>query len=275
MWEKINRFVHTRVILSVFLLSAFFISVVGTFGSLIVDITPSVRLAIFTLGQITLSIMVIWLMRKMQVFNINDFEVKSMGKGFLLAWAAIAFPIINFLVSFVQLPENCTITPNIFDLLIVVLHPLIGTGFFEEVLYRGLVLKLLLKKTGSSKKGVINVCIISSIIFGIVHIVNLSVSDILPVISTIILAVPLGLFFAALYLRTKTLLWPILGHALVNLSSQIFDAVIFPDTFLHNTQIKTEMDIPQFIISTLWAGIPYLIAGLILLRKVKSETSDG
>jgi membrane protein insertase Oxa1/YidC/SpoIIIJ len=82
MWEKINRFVHTRVILSVFLLSAFFISVVGIFGSLIIDITPSVRLAIFTLGQITLSIMVILLMRKMQVFNIDDFKFKNTGKSF-------------------------------------------------------------------------------------------------------------------------------------------------------------------------------------------------
>jgi membrane protease YdiL (CAAX protease family) len=269
MWEKINRFVHTRVFLSVFLLSAFFTFIVWIFGSLIIDITPSVRLAIFTLGQITLSIMVIWLMRKMQVFNIDDFRFKDTGKSFLLAWAAIAFPVINFLVSFAQLPENCTITPNIFYLLIIVLHPLFGTAFFEEVLYRGLVLKLLLKKMGSSKKGVINACIISSAIFGIVHIVNLTVSDILPVISTIILAVPLGLFFAALYLRTKTLLWPILGHALANLSSQIFDAVIFSDTFLYNTQIQIEMDIPHFIISTLWAGIPYLIAGLVLLRKVE------
>jgi membrane protease YdiL (CAAX protease family) len=269
MWEKINRFVHSNVILSVFLISVIFISIVTLLGSLVIDIIPPIRLSIFTIGQIALSVLVVWIMRKMQLFNINDFKFKSIGKGFLIAWAAFAFPIVNFVVTLTQLPENISITPNIFYIIVIVLHPFIGTGFFEEVLYRGLVLKILLKKMGGSKKGIINACVISSVIFGVVHIVNLSVSDILPVMNTIIIAIPIGLFFAALYLRTGTLLFPMLGHALLNLSSQIFDAVIFPDALLQEAQTQTEMDAPSFIMSTLFAAIPYLIAGLILLRKVK------
>ena len=146
MLEKINKFVRSKSVLSAFLISVFFISVITIFGILIIDMDPPVRLAIFTCGQLILSGTVIWLMRMLDVFDINDFSFKGTGKSFRTAWFGIVYAAVSFFVVFFQIPENSFVRPNIFYLLIVVLHPFIGTGLFEEVLYRGLVLKILLEK---------------------------------------------------------------------------------------------------------------------------------
>jgi len=174
-----------------------------------------------------LSFIVIWLMRKMQVFTINDFNFAKKGKVCFLTCIGSVFAMIGFLYIFVQLPEIRFIAPDKLDFLIVAFSQLIGVGIFEEVLFRGLVLKILLKKLGSSKKGITNACVISSVIFGMVHITNiidiainneyLSVGVILPVVSQIIFATAFGLLAAMLYLHSGSLWFPILIHGVGNL----------------------------------------------------------
>ncbi|MDR1617057.1 MAG: CPBP family intramembrane metalloprotease [Syntrophomonadaceae bacterium] len=276
MWGEINKFVRSQAVLAVFLLSILFISVVTVLGILILDLTPSVRLAIFTVGQLMLSGTAVWLMRKLEVFGTNDFKFKGIGKGFCLAWFGFLYIAITFLICFMSIPENSFIAPSMFYLLIVVLHPFIGTGLFEEVLYRGLVLKILLKKTGGSKRGIILACVISSAIFGLLHIVNILAGDtVLPTVTLIISATATGLFFAAVFMRTGKLWISIFLHGLLNVSSQIFNAIVSPDALTQNTEAQARTDIVGFIINTLFQTLPILIAAVILLRKVKpDEISD-
>jgi len=270
MWEKINKFVYTYVILSALLLSAFFVVVVTVFGMSIMGIKSPYVVAVFTVGQLVLSVMVIWLMRKFQVFNIDDFKFKNIGKGLLLAWVGIVAVIINFFFILMPLPENSLIAPNPLHLLIVILHPLVGTGLFEEVLFRGLVLKLLLIKMGDSKKGLIKACVISSVVFAMVHLSNIiAYGDVLPFVSQIVVAIATGLFFAALFLRTRTLWIPILMHALLNLSVQIFDVIISPDILLQSNESQADTNILGFIVLTLVQALPFLISGIVLLKKVE------
>ena len=240
------------------------------------DITPPVRLTVFTIGQLLLSGFVVLLTRKLKVFNIDDFKLKGIVKGFLLAWFGFVYIAVSFVITLMSNLENSFIAPNIFYLLIVVLHPFIGTGLFEEVLYRGLVLKLLLKYTGSSKREIVSAVVISSTIFGLLHAVNIIAgAPVLPTISQIISATATGLFFAVVYLRTKILWIPIFFHGLLNLSVQIFDAIISPVTQYQTAESQSGaqvgMDITGFIIMTLLSTLPILIAALILLRKVKPE----
>ena len=275
MWEKFNKFVRSQTVLAVFLLSILFTSVVTVFGILILDLTPSVRLAIFTVGQLMLSGTVVWLMRKLEVFDTNDFKFKGIGKGFCLAWFGFLYIAITFLICFMSYPENSFIAPSMINLLIVVLHPFIGTGLFEEVLHRGLILKILLKKTGGSKRGIILACVISSAIFGLLHIGNiLAGAPVLPTVTQIISATATGLFFAAVFIRTGKLWIPIFLHGLLNVSVQIFNA-FSPDALMQNIESQDGTDIVGFIINTLFQTLPILIAALILLRKVKpDEISD-
>lgn len=275
MWKRISNIVRSHVVVSTVLLSALFISLLGLLGLLLMDLPHTSGMALFTLGQLVLSLAAIWLMRKLQVFDRSDFKLRNMGRGFLLGWFNSVFVVIAFLTVFTQLPANSLVAPQPLDLLVVVLHPFLGTGLFEEVLVRGLVLKLLLLKMGHTKQGIINACIISSVIFGALHMLNLIHTDVLPVMSQMIYATAIGVFYAALFLRTKTLLIPILFHGMVNLSTQIFYAIVSYDVQQEFLQAQNDGGIAAILTNTLVITIPFFSAGLILLRKVKSEENAG
>ena len=159
------------------------------------------------------------------------------------------------------------VSPRPLTLLIVVLHPLIGTAVLEEVLVRGLLLKLLLTKMGGTQKGIVNACLIASLIFGLAHIVNLTHMGVASVIPQIMYATAIGLFFAALYLRTKRLWVPILLHGLFNLATQIFDAITLPSAI----QSQSDTNLIGAIIGACVVAFPFLLAGGILLRKVEPD----
>ena len=272
MWEKINRFVHSHTVLSVFLLSALIVFTLTVFGISIFGMTPSIRLAVFTIGQLVLFCIVVWLMRKLEVFDINDFRFKEVGKGLLLAWFGIVFIVISFIINFTQIPANSFIAPNVFYLMIVVLHPFIGTSLFEEVLFRGLVFKILLRKTGDSKRGIVFACVVSSLLFGLVHIFNiLAGAPVLPTASNVISAAASGVFFAAVFYRTRKLLIPILFHGFLNLSHQIYDALVSPDRLLQSAESQAGINITWSIIFTLFGNLAIIIAGLVLLRNVRPD----
>jgi len=180
-----------------------------------------------------------------------------------------------------MLPGNRFIAPNPSDFLIVALSQLLGVGVFEEVLFRGLVFKILLKKMGHSKRGLLSACAISSVIFGMHHIVNigsivinaenLSIGVVFPVISQIIYSTAFGLLAVALFIRSGTLWIPILIHGVGNLVVQTFVAFISREKILHFIETPIVMSVPEFIISTFMSAIPLLVAGLLLLRKVNPD----
>ena len=272
MRETVNKFVRSRTVLSALLLSTLFISAVTVLGILILDMAPPLRLTVFTCGQLILSCAVIWLMRKLEVFDISDFSFKGIGKGFLMAWFGFVYTAVSFFVVFFQIPENSYVMPNIFYLLIVVLHPFAGTGLFEEVLYRGLVLKILLRKTGYSKRGIIRACVISSVLFGFLHIVNiLAGAPVSETLTQMISAAAAGFFYAVIFVRTGKLWIPVLFHGLLNVSVQIFNAIVLPDALLQNADVQAGISIAGFVINTLFAALPILAAGLVLLRKAGSD----
>jgi membrane protease YdiL (CAAX protease family) len=274
MWDKINNFVRANTILSAFLLTTLFMLPIMAAGiTFITGMEYTVGLPIFTMCQLVLTAIGILLMRKLQVFEKNDFQLRNVGKGLLLGWLILVFAIISFVINLTSPPEGGYITSNPLFLLAVILAPFIGTGLFEETVFRGLVLKTVLKKMGSTKKGMINACVISSVIFGVIHLFNLSwVDNSLSVVSQVFFAFAVGVFLAAIYLRTKTLLAPMLLHGIMNLSSQIFDAFTNPDFIIQRD--RTTGDITEIVIQTSILVILLLIVAFILLRKVEPETIE-
>ena len=87
-------------------------------------------------------------------------------------------------------------------------------GFLEEVIFRGFLFKAL------SRKNVRSALLISSVTFGMGHIVNLlNGADFLPTLLQIGYATAIGFLFTVLFLKTKSL-WPgILAHAVINATS--------------------------------------------------------
>ena len=87
-------------------------------------------------------------------------------------------------------------------------------GFLEEVIFRGFLFKAL------SRKSIRSALIISSVTFGMGHIVNLlNGADFLPTLLQIGYASAIGFLFTVLFIKTKSL-WPgIIAHAFINATS--------------------------------------------------------
>ena len=269
MWQKINNFVQKHTVLSVFLLLVLLLLLTTAGGLSIIAgdiVEETVGMPIFIVYQLALSIICIFLMRKLHVLNENDFKFINIGNGFLLSWVMLLLAAVQFVSGLSSPPEGGFLKPTPFYLITVILYPFIVSGLFEEVLFRGLVLKILLKKTGGTKNGIIGAFVISATLFGIVHSVNLFWEAPLTVFSSVVFATGGGFFLGAIYLRTKTLIAPILLHGLFNLSSMIWWA------FTPNGPTSTsETTLADFLVTFLIAVLPLVIASFVLLRKVDPE----
>ncbi len=91
-------------------------------------------------------------------------------------------------------------------------------GFFEEIIFRGFLLHALMKQ------GTKTAVAISSITFGIGHIINLfngSGAELLENILQILSAISVGFMFVMLFLKSKSLIPCIITHGLFNALSVI------------------------------------------------------
>ena len=96
-----------------------------------------------------------------------------------------------------------------------------ATGFFEEILMRGLCFFILLKAWGSNKKGVFLAAVFQAFVFGIAHVGNLYNTPILDVFAQVVFATLIGIGFAGLVYLTKSL-WPaIIIHTVINSTGSI------------------------------------------------------
>ena len=88
---------------------------------------------------------------------------------------------------------------------------MLEVGFIEEILFRGYLFKILEK---DNQKTAI---IITSLTFGIGHIVNLlNGADFIPTLIQILYSISIGYLFVKILIKTKSL-WPcIITHSLLN-----------------------------------------------------------
>ena len=99
-------------------------------------------------------------------------------------------------------------------------------GFLEEMIFRGLLFQAM------AKNGVKSAIIVSSVTFGIGHIVNLingSGAELLPNLLQVVYAIAIGFAFVMIYCKTKSLMPCILTHSVFNgLSAFANEAAITP-----------------------------------------------
>lgn len=99
-------------------------------------------------------------------------------------------------------------------------------GFLEEMIFRGFLFQAM------AEENVKSAIIVSSLTFGIGHIVNLvngSGAELLPTLLQILYAVAIGFTFVMIFYRTKSLLPCILTHSVFNgLSAFANEAAITP-----------------------------------------------
>jgi membrane protease YdiL (CAAX protease family) len=99
-------------------------------------------------------------------------------------------------------------------------------GFLEELIFRGLLFQAM------AEDGVKSAMIVSSVTFGIGHIVNLingSGAELLPNLLQVMYAMTIGFAFVMIYCKTKSLVICIIIHSVFNgLSAFANEAVMTP-----------------------------------------------
>ena len=101
----------------------------------------------------------------------------------------------------------------------VIFHILtmINVGFLEEIIFRGFLFKMM------AKDNIKRAIIVSSITFGIGHIVNLfNGAELIPTLMQICYAISIGYLFVIIFYKSKSLIPCIITHSLIN-SLSIFN----------------------------------------------------
>ena len=90
-------------------------------------------------------------------------------------------------------------------------------GLVEETVFRGMILYALLRAWGDTKSGILKAALISSVLFGLVHAPNvLFGTPLLTMLAQLGYAFLLGLFFAALLLRSGSIWVAVVAHGLID-----------------------------------------------------------
>ena len=133
-------------------------------------------------------------------------------------------------------------------------------GFLEELIFRGLLFQAM------AKDGVKSAIIVSSVTFGIGHIVNLvngSGAELLPNLLQVMYAVAIGFAFVMIYVKSKSLVPCIIVHSVFNGLS----------AFANEAAINTQREIISGILLAVIAGGYALYLALAVKEEIKEETT--
>ena len=209
---------------------------------------------VLLLSQIIVLIPTIYLLKIRGLLHIFKFDFNSFSRGLLLGWFGILLSLFYFVSKF-ELFASTKFT--IASFLIIVIGNLL-VGAFEEILLRGFVFNELLEHYSPIRSAVI-----SGIIFGLAHVFNFLVSEPAAVVSQLVYAFFLGVFFAAIYYVTKDIWSVILIHGLIDTVSVLTKGV-------PTSTPSAPVDVITSIVSATVVSItvlPALIIGIIIFKR--------
>ena len=164
----------------------------------------TVNLLVEAVLELIMLLLFVWLNRRFIKQKLL-FEHYHLGKGFGLMW--YSWLILLFLPVF-WATGRLTYGPTFgFILTSLILALLVGCA--EELICRGLILGQLV----AQKMPIWLAVLISSVLFGCTHLINLTHNSFYNVGLQVLYAIPLGAFLALLYVKSNNLVYPILAHA--------------------------------------------------------------
>jgi membrane protease YdiL (CAAX protease family) len=215
-----------------------------------------------TIEQGLCSIALVALLYGLGLMKCAGFTKPKEWKQLWLAWPILVFIILNGLPLFDGTIVIDTSKP---ELIILYILLNLSVGFVEEILCRGTILTVMMQKWGSTKKEIYFSVIVSSLLFGLLHITNFIAgrSTLLITVTQITYALFFGVFFSACLLRNNSI-WPvIITHAVFDMFGSLNEIALggnfgeIQETTLEGALISIAITLPLFIY------------GLFILRRVK------
>ena len=152
---------------------------------------------------------------------------------------------------------------------VVVIFSYLLVGLGEELVSRGIVAQTLLERFGTGRAGIWKAIIISSIVFGLTHSMNI-VSGMIPEVAVMqaIKTIFLGMFLCAVYFRTGNIWVVAFLHAFNDIQASTA-TWLFQSTFVESMNGAAADISISSMGTTLLFPILYLCLSLFLLRKSK------
>jgi len=229
---------------------------------------PALELCKVTIGHTLTGLLLVWLMVNLGMLQDARFTRPRDWRAVWLVWPFLLFTLLN-LDSLIN--GNLQVDTSRLELIVLFVFLNLSIGFAEEVMARGVVLNLLLRKWGGTRQGIYLSVLVSALLFGIAHIFNLFTGHLTPLanLTQIGYSIAFGIVFAACFLRNNSI-WPvIIMHAAVDFAGGLRHISIggSEHTLVANNTVEAALN--SLIIS-----LPLLLYGLFILRKVAPRDAD-
>lgn len=202
------------------------------------------------------------LILKLGLKNTAGFNKKGFKKGLILGIPFLIIGIGSVIFSNMGTDFSNIKHISIFNTILFTINMLF-VGINEEVWMRGLVLNGLMKKY--EKSSIWKPIIISSLIFGLVHLPNIFFVEPLTLLIQVINAMCGGILFATIFIKSKNIFSVIVIHALTDWIS-LFIASCFIGA---NSALSMSINLGQALFMIAGGSLPPIIISMILLRKYK------
>lgn len=196
--------------------------------------------------------------------NMRIFTYKIDKSCFVLSWLYFVYIVANLEIGGVA-----QATPWLFLLMVL---ECLAIGFYEEILFRGVLLQQFIELFGNNHRRVICAVFVSSLIFGLTHLINFRTgASAAAVLTQVGYAFIIGVFFSALLLRTNwNLLWCGILHSLYDMAAGFGDFATLETT----KEVIANSNAPSVgaHLMNLCLFIPLLLYAIFLLRKNNIKT---
>ncbi|AIO19482.1 CAAX amino terminal protease self- immunity [Candidatus Izimaplasma bacterium HR1] len=217
------------------------------------DMTVS-SISRFLGGIIFIIVMSYYGYKKLYMWN------KPLGRTLLVIIPGVIIALNNFPIS-AYLNSRTTLIEPEYTIYLFLIDSL-STGFFEEIVFRSMILIVLLQALPKTKKGMLYAVVLSSAIFGLVHLLNLFVGASLGnTLLQIGYSFLMGMMWAVVFLKTKNIWLSMLLHALYNFFGQVMFAL---------GSVSNRYDTVTLITTSVLAVIA-IIYYLVIFRKIKND----
>lgn len=229
---------------------------------------PAPELWKVTIGHTLMGLILVWLLVKLGMLADARFTRPNQWHAVWLVWPFLLFTLLN-LDSVIS--GNLVVDTARLELIVLFVLLNLSIGFAEEVMARGLVLNLLLRKWGHTRRGIYLSVLVSALLFGIGHIFNLFTGHLPPLanLTQIGYSIAFGVVFAACFLRNNSI-WPvIIMHAAIDFAGGLRHISVGGSEHAPVANNTIEAALSSLIIS-----LPLLLYGLFILRKVEPGDRD-
>lgn len=192
----------------------------------------------------------------------DNLEKTASLKGVKLKkWYLLLFPLIYLSLLNTIFLDDINTDVIMYNIIFLLLYT-ISVGVSEELSIRGFIQSYLIDNSDNTKKGIIKSVILSSLFFGVIHLINFD-KGIYGELSQVFFATFIGIMFGALLVITKKLVPLMIIHSIIDFIAKL-DSAGIPI----REKISNPMSLENALFSVLLT-VPCLVYGMFLMRKYK------